>query len=343
MMSNVKNGARTAGTMVGILFYLFFSVLPAAGQVEGFLGRWALYLPSGAGWLEVRQEENYLDADIMWVAGSVVGVDSVVLEGETLVITRNRSVVRKRDADRNPTRTQTLSTRLEFRLKDKELIGKVVTPNRNGVGVGVVEFTGKRIPPLPAKPDLLQVKFGEPIELFNGKDISGWTLTNSRQANGFKAVDGALVNDPVQVEGRRRVSYGNIRTEKEFEDFKLKLQVNVPKGSNSGIYLRGVYEVQISDSYQRPLDSHNMGAIYSRIKPTAAAEKPPGQWQDLEITLCDRHVTIILNGITIIDNQPLLGITGGALSADESAPGPIYLQGDHGKVSYRNMILTPIL
>ncbi len=86
-----------------------------------------------------------------------------------------------------------------------------------------------------------------------------------------------------------------------------------------------------------------MGAIYSRITPSLSAEKPAGEWQSLDITLCERHVTVILNGKMIIDNQPLLGVTGGALTADEFLPGPIYLQGDHGKVSYQNFVLRPIL
>jgi hypothetical protein len=101
--------------------------------------------------------------------------------------------------------------------------------------------------------------------------------------------------------------------------------------------------VQVFDSYGREVDSHNMGAVYSRITPAVAAEKPGGQWQGLDITLCDRHVTVKLNGKTIIDNQPVYGPTGGAIIADVFKPGPIYLQGDHGKVSYRNMVLTPIV
>ena len=73
-----------------------------------------------------------------------------------------------------------------------------------------------------------------------------------------------------------------------------------------------------------------MGGLYSRITPTVnRAEKPAGEWQTIDITLVDRHVTVILNGKTIIDNQPVLGCTGGALWSDEFRPGPIYLQGDH--------------
>jgi len=190
-------------------------------------------------------------------------------------------------------------------------------------------------------PDLTKVEYGQPLQLFNGKDLSGWKLINPKQANGFKVVDGVLVNDPVIVEGKR-VNYGNLRTEKEFYDFKLSLDVNVPEHSNSGVYLRGMYEIQVFDSFGKELDSHNMGALYSRVAPTQSAEKPGGEWQTMEMILCKRHVTVILNGKTIIDNQPAYGPTGGAIIADVFKPGPIYLQGDHGKVSYRNIVLTPI-
>ena len=168
-------------------------------------------------------------------------------------------------------------------------------------------------------------------------------MTNEKQKNGFSAKDGVLTNDPAQSEGEHHVSYGNLRTDQEFEDFNLKLEVNVPEGSNSGVYLRGMYEVQVLDSYGKELDPHNMGAIYSRIKPTVSAEKPAGTWQTMDITLCDRHATVILNGVKIIDNQPIYGPTGGALKSDVFTPGPIYLQGDHGKVFYKNLVLTPII
>lgn len=165
---------------------------------------------------------------------------------------------------------------------------------------------------------------------------------NPNQTNGFSAKNGVLVNDPVQPENGKHISYGNMRTKQEFEDFNLKLEVNVPEGNNSGVYLRGIYEIQVVDSYGKPLDSHNMGALYSRVTPSMAAEKPAGEWQSMDITLVDRHVTVILNGKKIIDNEPAWGPTGGAMSADVLAPGPIFLQGDHGKVSYRNIVLTPV-
>jgi hypothetical protein len=180
------------------------------------------------------------------------------------------------------------------------------------------------------------------VVLFDGSSLEGWTLTNPDQPNGWSIQNGELVNDPKQPDGGHRIRYGNLRTRDTFKDFNLKLEVNVPEKGNSGVYLRGIYEIQVSDSYGKEPDSHNMGGIYSRITPTENAAKPAGEWQSLDITLLDRHVTVILNGKTIIDNQPLLGCTGGALSSDPFQPGPIYLQGDHSAIRYRNIVLTPI-
>ncbi len=312
-------------------------------NVTPFLGRWALDLPGGAGWLQVRQEKGYLDGDLLWYGGSVVPVDHIFLDGETLVVSRTRKLERNKDAAGKPERTHIAAEWIECSLYQDVLVGTRYAAANDGMSVSKTKFTGKKIPDLPAAPDLKKIKYAKPVTLFNDKDLSGWTLTSSEAKNGFKVENGVLVNDPVQTEGQPHINYGNLRTTAVFEDFNLKLQVNIPKGNNSGIYLRGIYEVQVYDSYGLPLDSHNMGAIYSRITPTLAAEKPAGEWQDVDMILCDRHVTVILNGKTIIDNQPLLGCTGGALTADEFVPGPIYLQGDHGRVLYRNIVLTPII
>jgi hypothetical protein len=143
------------------------------------------------------------------------------------------------------------------------------------------------------------------------------------QFNAWTVESGTLVDRPPAREpGKPAVHSGNLRTDQEFTDFNLTLEVDVPAGSNSGVYLRGVYEIQVADTYGKPLDPHNMGALYSRITPSVAAERKPGEWQTLAITLVDRHVTVVLNGITIIDNQPVLGVTGGALWSDDSRPGP---------------------
>jgi len=318
---------------------------PQKTDISEFLGQWTIDIEDGqVGWLEVRQENNYLDADVLWGGGSVLPVSDVFLaKDHVLTVQRSNNIVRQRDENGNPLKTQVVTSWMEIVKNGDKISGILLSPRRNGLSVDTTSFEGTKLPPVPPAPDLSKVRFGEPIKLFNGTDLTGWRLTNEKQTNGFKVVDGTLVNDPVQTEGAPHISYGNLRTDQEFEDFNLKLEVNVPAGSNSGVYLRGMYEIQVMDSYKKELDPHNMGAVYSRIKPVVAAEKPAGEWQTLDITLCDRHATVILNGVKIIDNQPIYGPTGGAIKSDVFAAGPIYLQGDHGKVSYRNILLTPIV
>jgi len=318
---------------------------PKKTDISEFLGQWTIDIEGGSvGWLEVRQEENFLDADILWGGGSVVPVSNVFLaKDHELVVQRSNNANRFRDPNNPPARIRIITSWLEINKDGADKItGWLLSPRRNGIGVDSTSIVGTKLPPVPPAPDLANLKFGTAVTLFNGKDLTGWRLINEKQTNGFTVVDGTLTNNPVQTEGAPHISYGNLRTDQEFEDFNLKLEVNVPAGSNSGVYLRGMYEIQVMDSYKQPLNPHNMGAVYSRITPTVNAEKPAGTWQSLDITLCDRHATIILNGIKIIDNQPIYGPTGGAMKSDVFAPGPIYLQGDHGTVAYRNIVLTPI-
>jgi hypothetical protein len=318
---------------------------PKKTDISEFLGQWTIDIQGGTvGWLEVRQEKDYLDADLLWIGGSVLPVADVYMAGDKyLFVTRTDNVVRKWNEKNEPLRTHIITNWLEI-LKDGDKIkGYLLNPRIDGKGIDSTSFIGTKLAPPPPAPEIAKLKFGEPITLFNGKDLSGWKLIDINLKNGFSVVDGVLSNNPVQKEGEPHVIYGNLRTEQVFEDFNLKLEVNIPAGSNSGIYLRGMYEIQVLDSYKKELDPHNMGAVYSRIKPLVNGEKPAGTWQTLDITLCDRHITVILNGIKIIDNQPVYGPTGGAIISDVNAPGPIYLQGDHGTVMYRNIILTPIV
>jgi hypothetical protein len=331
---------RARRLLLGSLLCVTFAPTIAA---DGPLGRWALTIPGGgAGWLEIRQERGWYDGSILWGGGSVLPLSSVVVADGALTVTRTRDVERK-DAAGKVVRTQQFTETITARADGDALKLVRVAPRNDGSGFDRAEFTGRRIPALPARPDLAKVRYGEPVTLFNGKDLTGWRLVEPKTVNGWELENGALANRPVQVEGQPRKRYGNLRTDREFEDFNLKLEVKVPAGSNSGVYLRGLYEVQVFDSYGKPLDSHHMGAIYSRITPSVAAEKPPGEWQSLDITLLDRHATVLLNGVKIIDNQPLEGCTGGALWSDEFRPGPVYLQGDHGAVDYRNLVLRPIM
>jgi len=303
----------------------------AQDSKKDFFGMWTIEIDGGSvGWLHVHDSDGFLDAELLWKGGSVVPVAHVYfIDDNTLVTTRIREM--NKAEDRKHVVTQTY----KFIRHGDKLEGVAMSPTRDGMGINKEKFKGWRLPDVGKAPDLSKVKYGKPITLFNGKNLDGWELMGRRK-NGFKVEDGVMINDP------KGHGYGNLRTVDEFEDFKLSIEVNVPAGSNSGVYLRGMYEIQVLDSYGKELDSHNMGGLYSRITPSQAAEKPAGEWQTMEMILYKRHVTVILNGKTIIDNQPAYGPTGGAIIADVFKPGPIYLQGDHGKVSYRNIVLTPI-
>ncbi len=323
---------------------LLMLAIPLASNVataqDEFLGRWALTIPGGgAGWLEIRKENGWYDGSILWGGGSVLPVSSVNFNDDTVHVTRVREVKRK-DASGKVVRTQQLTELLAGQVDGDTIQLTQFNPRDDGTGLRQAQFSGKRIPALPPKPNLDEVRFGPPIPLFNGADLSGWRLVESGAANGWRVENGNLVNRPDKSSGKH---YGNIRTDREFEDFRITLEAKVPPKGNSGIYLRGIYEVQVADSFNRAPDSHGIGGLYSRITPTSNPGKAPGEWQTFDITLVDRHLTVILNGAKIIDNQPVLGCTGGALWSDEFRPGPIYLQGDHEAVDYRNILLRPVV
>lgn len=320
------------------------TALNAAAPSNPYVGRWALTIPGGrAGWLEVKEEGGRTSGSLLWGGGSVLPVASVTVANNTLTVTRVREIERK-DAS-GKAQKQKITDTITGRLEGNDTLKlSINTPRANGKGSDNAEFTGKRIPPLPPRPNLAKVKFGSPVQLLDGRSLAGWRVMETNVPNAWVVEQGVLHNrPPAEVPGQPKVRTANLRTEREFEDFNLKIDVNVPAKSNSGVYLRGLYEIQVLDSKGKPLDSHNMGAVYSRIAPSASAEKAAGEWQTLDLTLVDRHVTVVLNGTKIIDNQPLLGCTGGALFSDESRPGPIMLQGDHGAVSFRNIVLRPVV
>ena len=316
-----------------LLVLSWLAATAIASAENPFIGRWALTIPGGAaGWLGIEEKDGALTGSILWGGGSVLPVQGVKVAGDTLTVTR---ITKAKNAKTN-TEDQTTET-ITAKVSGDDLNLTTVKAKADGKEFGRADFTGKRIPPVPPAPDLSKVKFGPAITLFNGKDLTGWRLINPKADNGWSVQDGLLLN---RVEKGKH--FGNLRTDQEFEDFNLTLETRTQKESNSGIYLRGIYEVQVAETYGKPLDPHNMGALYSRITPTVAAEKPIGEWQTFDITLVDRHLTVILNGQKIIDNQPVLGCTGGAMTSDELKPGPIYLQGDHTNIDYRNIVLRPV-
>ena len=330
----VVRGLATVGLLCGAVS--LFAADACCEAAKPYVGRWALTLPGGgAGWLGVEpQAGGALKGSILWGGGSVMPAAETKVENGALVVVRKHN--RKKDG-KDVTFIETLTAK-----RDGDTLALTTrTVNDEGKEVGKADFSGKKIPDLPPRPDLSKLAFGTPVRLLNGNDLAGWKVMNEKAPNCWSMADGMLSNRVAGPDGKKQHGT-NIRTVAEFEDFNLKTEVRVPKGGNSGIYLRGIYEVQVAETHGRNVDSHNMGALYSRITPSVAAERPAGEWQTLDITLADRHLTVILNGTTIIDNQPVLGCTGGAMTSDEFKPGPIYLQGDHTDVDYRNMIVTPI-
>jgi hypothetical protein len=189
-------------------------------------------------------------------------------------------------------------------------------------------WTAKRAPTLRRR---TAPAWGAPVRLFNGKDLSGWHALEGGN-NQWQAANGVL---------RSPKSGTNLATDRTFSDFKLHIEFRYPAGSNSGVYLRGRYEVQIVDSVDVEPNDLLLGAVYGFLPPNELVARRPGEWQSFDVTLLGRMVTVVANGKTVVCSREIPGITGGALDSDESAPGPLFLQGDHGPVEFRNITVTP--
>ena len=214
----------------------------ADSEAAPFLGQWALTPEGGGcGWLEVTQEAGYLDARLLWLGGSVVPVESVYVDGDVLTVTRLQNVDRK-NAEGQTIRTHHFTETFRMSVKDGQLRGARIQPDHGGIGQHLHPFKGVREPEMPPAPDLAKVAYGDPIDLLAGPGLSGLSPIGDAQ-NGWRVEDGVLINDASQPEGGPHVNYANLRTDAEFEDFNLTLQVKVPPHGNSGIYLRGIYAV----------------------------------------------------------------------------------------------------
>ncbi|MFB3828420.1 MAG: DUF1080 domain-containing protein [Bryobacteraceae bacterium] len=198
-------------------------------------------------------------------------------------------------------------------------------------GRNELKWTGVRAPEIKDKDDG-SWKPGKPIRLFNGKDLSGWHGMIPGKDLGWKVENGLL---------RSTGKANNLESDGKYWNYILHLEYRVGPQSNSGIGLRGRYEVQILEDYGRPLDVHSNGALYSRIVPAVAASKPAGEWQTYDIRLVGRDVTVTLNGKQVVKGV-IEGLTAIASDPNEGEPGPLTLQGDHGPVDFRNIVLTPL-
>jgi hypothetical protein len=225
----------------------------------------------------------------------------------------------------------TIPPQWEQETRDLEFEGTITAAGLSGTLIFVdgkkYSWTAVRAPSLKREGEPV---YGEPITLFNGVDLKGWHAMGENQ---WKVEDGIL---------RSLKSGANLVSDQTFTDFKLHIEFRYSKGSNSGVYLRGRHEVQIEDDKGLEPTVGHLGAIYGFLPPSEMVAKEAGEWQSYDITLRGRMVTVVGNNKTIIYNQEIPGITGGAIDSKEGEPGPLMMQGDHGPIDYRNIIITPI-
>lgn len=214
--------------------------------------------------------------------------------------------------------------KFEANLVGERLEGTTFDPSGH-----TLKWTAVRAPKLDRKS---APRWGKPITLFNGRDLAGWRVRDAKQAGSWRVADALMENTPHGTD---------IITDQKFTDFKLHVEFKMVEKSNSGVYLRGRYEVQIEDNFGQAPESHRIGGVYGFITPSSNPARKAGEWQSFDITLIGRRVTVVFNDKLIIDNAEIPGITGGALDCNEGEPGPIMLQGDHEKIYYRNIVITP--
>jgi hypothetical protein len=197
-----------------------------------------------------------------------------------------------------------------------------------------LEWTGVRAPQLPDKDDPAIWKKGDAVVLFDGHDLTGWQTVGSVRALGWTVKDGILTNG---------IGNTNLVSEKKFMNFALDVDFRLGPRGNSGVTLRGRYEVQLADDPDRPPSNHGSGSILGRIVPVVNAARLAGDWQTLSVRLVGRQVTVVLNGIRVIDRQSVDGPSDIALDTIEGEPGPILLQGDRGPVAFRKIVVYPLV
>ena len=310
--------AAIALTSSIILFSMqSYSVDTKSADAAAFLGRWDLTLKTPLheypSWLEITREGGQLKALMTGRWGHARPLPKVeILNDHIMFVSPKEEEGAKEDMAFNG------------RLAGNTLAGTV-----NGPDGTEWQWTGERAPSLERKRD---PKWGKPLQLFNGKDLTGWRASDPSSTATWKVENGTLVSPGHGPE---------LMTDAKFEDFKLHIEFNCAKGSNSGVYLRGRYEVQIEDDPEPEEPSMRTGGVYGFLTPSPEPPRRPGQWQSYDIVLIGRTVTVVQNGQTIIDKQEIPGITGGALDCNEGEPGPFYIQGDHtGGMKYRNITIS---
>jgi hypothetical protein len=283
-----------------------------------WLGRWDVTLQTPERdlptWLEISTQDGKPVVRMVGRWGHARYLPTAECSGGTL-----RFVSPKEEEGRNDDMV------FESRLEGAALVGQTT-----GADGAVWKFRGERAPSLERK---TAPTWGKRIELFNGRDLSGWHLSDPKAKQTWVVENGALV------------SLGNgaeLVTDRKFEDFKLHLEFKVAASANSGVYLRGRYEVQVEHDSHPEAAERSLGGVYGFLAPSPMPAHTHDVWRTYDITLIGRRVTIVLDGVTVVKDQEIPGVTGGALDTREGEPGPLYLQGsENGRVEFRHVNITP--
>jgi|SRR5579871_2657298 len=289
----------------------------AENSIRPLLGRWDLTLKTPQrdypSWLEIAQQGGQLHALFVSRWGHARPLPKIEYSNGRLTF-----VSPKEEEDRKTDMV------FEGRLSGNKLVGTTTGPDGTPW-----QWSGVRAPSLKRS---AVPSWGKPISLFDGKDLKGWHMSDPK-LKAWTVENGTLVSPGHGAE---------IISDAKFEDFKLHVEFNCARGSNSGVYLRGRYEVQIEDDPVPEGPTMRTGGVYGFLAPHPEQPRRPGVWQSYDITLVGRVLTLAQNGHVIIDKQEIPGITGGALDSHEGLPGPIYLQGSEaGHVAFRNIVITP--
>ncbi len=297
----------------------------AAQDTKAFLGRWDMTATPATGtpypqWMELLEKDGKIEGRVQPRGGAWHAIAGAKVDGAKMIVAVS-------PAGRGPAINWELTSAGKDKLTGIEKRGDADGP----------ALVGLRAPKLDRP---MPSAWTTPAPLFNGKDLTGWEPIGNVQNSKWIARDGELVNDNPEVTGQRGPGAANIKTTAKFQDFKLHIEVNCPEHGNSGIYLRGRYEVQVGTE-GGSLPDHEMGAIYSHYPPPPGAELGLGKWTTFDITFVGRHVTVVRDGKVYHNNVEIPGPTGGALDSNESEPGPFFLQGDHhGVIRYRNITIS---
>lgn len=284
-------------------------------QINPVEGRWDMVISQDGkelpSWLEIRHSgTRTLIGRFVYAMGSARPISEIKMDGGKFTFSI-------------PPQWEEGNSNMEF---TGELIGNTLKGTMLYTNGQTYEWTAVRAPMLE---HVKNPKWGKAKKLFNGRDLTGWQAMGENQW----VVESGVLKSPK--------SGSNLVSDEKFDDFKLHVEFRYPKGSNSGIYLRGRYEVQITDSKGAAPSDVEFSGVYGFLQPNEVVAKSAGEWQEYDIVLIGRRVTVVANGVTVIHDQIIPGITGGALDSAEGEPGPFLIQGDHGPIEFRNIIVTP--